>query len=545
MTSDAQTLPAVRRAGGARIERPVLCPTLVPATLGLAFSLALSADTLLRDGLGGAAFPVWVAMTVVGLAWLAWRAGLSVSREAAGWLAAAVFFSFGLAWRDSEVLQAFDFLATFGTLLLAAASLDSPHAVLFAPRLRTTARAALSSLGSAASGFAHLVFRDAAAHHDSKRWSVVGQRTLRIALVAAALTLIFGSLLSSADPIFASFVALPSLDASALLRHTLVVVLLTWGIGGWARGALIEKTDSANGVGVRTWQLDTLDITTAFVTLIVLFGGFIVAQLGWLFGGEAFLRARTGLTAATYARKGFFQMVWVVALVIPLLVATRSALRPGRALARRHTALALPVVALLGAIILSAALRMRLYVHYYGLSTDRVYPLVFMAWLGFVLVWLSATTLRGRSQCFGPGIVLSALGTLAGLNVVVPDVVVARVNVARSIADVGLPLDSQYLSSLSGEAAEWAVQAILDDARRARATPVDQHPLNRCATLNGLLGRWGAISPVRASRTQPGAWRSWNAGEAHALRVVARREAELEAAQREACVRAKVAAPQG
>ena len=64
-----------------------------------------------------------------------------------------------------------------------------------------------------------------------------------------------------------------------------------------------------------------------------------------------FLHARTGLTAAAYARQGFFQMVWVVTLVVPVLVGTRAALRPGKALARRHTLLSLPVIVLLGAII--------------------------------------------------------------------------------------------------------------------------------------------------------------------------------------------------
>jgi hypothetical protein len=232
-------------------------------------------------------------------------------------------------------------------------------------------------------------------------------------------------------------------------------------------------------------------------------------------------------------------MVWVVALVIPLLVATRSAIGPGRALARRHTTLALPVVVLLGAIILSAALRMRLYVHYYGLSTDRVYPLVFMAWLGFVLVWLSATTLRGRSQCFGPGIVLSALGTLAGLNVVVPDVVVARVNVARSIGASTPPLDVHYLTTLSGEAAEVAVRAILTAPRAtvvvSPANATYDYAVNWCSTIRGLVWRWGPASASRLRRAEPGAWRSWNAGDVHALGVVARYQAQLDAAALEAC----------
>ena len=81
----------------------------------------------------------------------------------------------------------------------------------------------------------------------------------------------------------------------------------------------------------------------------MLFAAFVVAQLGWFFGGEQFLRAATGLTAAQYARGGFFQMLWVVALVVPVLVVTRGALRAGHARSRAGTRCSpLPIVALLG-----------------------------------------------------------------------------------------------------------------------------------------------------------------------------------------------------
>jgi Domain of unknown function (DUF4173) len=528
----------------ARAEPPVLCPSVVPATLGLAFSLAVSADALFRAGPAGAAFPGWVATTAGCLMVLAARADRAVSREAKGWLGIALVFSIGLAWRDSEMLQAFDFLVTAGALVLAAASLGGARGVLFAPRLRDTVHAALSSARSIAGGFALLVFRDAAARYDTHRWSTVARRAIRIGLLVGALTLVFGSLLTSADPIFASFVSLPNFDLSEFARHAIIVAVLAWVLGGWARGALIDAPESPISRHAPAWRLGTLEVTTIFVTLIVLFAAFVVAQLGWLFGGEAFLQARTGLTAAAYARQGFFQMVWVVTLVIPLLVATRSALAPGWALARRYSMLAIPVVVLLGAIVASAALRMRLYVRYYGLSIERVYPLVFMAWLAFILVWLCVTTLRGRPRRFGPGLVLSGLVTLAGLNIVVPDSVVARVNVARSTVDGAQPLDVHYLSTLSGEAVELTVPAILAapsaappaaSVSPATANPTSDYRVTRCSTVRRILSRWGAGSEARVRQAQLGAWRSWNAGEVYALRVVARYQTQLDAAASDAC----------
>ena len=126
-------------------------------------------------------------------------------------------------------------------------------------------------------------------------------------------------------------------------------------------------------------------------------------------------------------------MVLVVVLVVPVLVGTRAALRPGRELARRHTLLSLPVIVLLGAIIVSAMLRMKMYTHYYGLTTDRVYPLVFMLWLAVVIVWLAITVLRDWGRPFIAGTVISGLGTLLALNVADPDAIVARSNIARAV----------------------------------------------------------------------------------------------------------------
>jgi hypothetical protein len=266
-----------------------------------------------------------------------------------------------------------------------------------------------------------------------------------------------------------------------------------------------------------------------------LFGAYVLTQLGWFFGGEPFLRATTGLTAAQYARQGFFQMVWVVALVVPLLLATRAALAPDPSLARRHTLLALPIVALLGAIIASAALRMRLYVQYYGLTTERLYTLVFMGWLTIVLALLATTVLRGRGRPFVAGSIVSALTLLFGLHVEVPDVIVARVNLARAESpSVATRLDLAHLASLSGEAVPLAVQATLapplEHGRRDRLD-ADAH----CAAASRLLHQWGPVSRAAEARRADGAWRSWNAGESRALRAVAAHSVELRRMRHATC----------
>jgi len=208
-------------------------------------------------------------------------------------------------------------------------------------------------------------------------------------------------------------------------------------------------------------------------------------------------------------------------------------LAQGRALARRHTLLSLPLVALLGLMIVSAALRMKLYVHYYGLSTDRLYPLVFMVWLGVVLGWLSLTVLRGWNRPFLAGVAVSAFATLVGLNISSPERIVATVNVARATTTSARDsLDVRYLTTLGGEATDIAVKAVL--ATSWSSTTIEQRRM-RCYAVRNLLNRWGPTSPNFADATSSASWRTWNAGKADGLEAVRQNVGRLETIRRTEC----------
>ena len=518
-------------------------PRLILAT---ALLVGIAADALLRRGFVGIAFPIWIGIVALAAVLLARQGDRSPTREAYGWLVAAVVAAAGLAWRDASELQALDFLATLLSLGLAAVALGQPHAALLGARLRDTVWAGARVLRDVFIGALPLTLRElvAASSRDAggrHRWPV-----LRVALIVIVLAVVFGALLSSADPIFASLVAIPDFDIEIFLSHVLVAGFFAWVFAGWSRGAFISAATATRPPERLPLTLGMTDMTAALATLDALFALFILAQLGWLFGGEAFLQARTGLTAAEYARKGFFQMVFVVMLAVPLIVATRALLAPSGDATRRHTRLAIPMVILLLAMIASAALRMRLYVQYFGLTTDRFYTLAIMAWLAFVLAWLAATALRGRDRHFVAGAVLSGFATLLVLNVVVPDRVVARVNVARAQQPTpagGTPLDLAYLSTLSGEAMSAAIAATLTppanlsgstvSAPRGaqQLTPVAQ----RCRAAQRIRSRWGPSSRAAAERDEPGSWRQWNAGEQGALELAAENARALLAIEHEAC----------
>ena len=528
--------------GPARVptSRPFLPRPLARSVVGAAVLLGITGDALLREPPAGPAFGVWISLVALNAIALLWRTERAVARETVLWLCTAVLFSLGLAWRNSGTLQAFDTLAVIGCLGMAAISARDSGAALFARRLRDTFFTGLDVVGGVLVGVLPLVLRDSLASGDGSR--VVGrfQSLLRPAIIAGLALLIFGSLLRGADPIFASVIAIPRFDVGMVISHVVLTGFLAWVFAGWARTALVTGPRRHRADAPLPIQLGAADITAALGTLAVLFAAFIATQFGWFFGGEPFLRARTGLTAAMYARQGFFQMVWVVLLVVPVLVGTRAALAPGRELEQRHTLLSLPVVVLLGAIIVSATLRMKMYIHFYGLTTERFYPLVFMMWLAVVVGWLALTVLRGWGRPFVAGTVISGLVTLLTLNVVDPDTIVARVNIARALrlSPSGQPaLDLVHLSRLSGGGVELATSALLASPSTSAGGDTGGSGLDsqRCMAARLLLGNWGPTSRVRQRLQKDGAWRFWNRDDARAMRVVSKNSRAVDAIQHASC----------
>jgi hypothetical protein len=291
--------------------------------------------------------------------------------------------------------------------------------------------------------------------------------------------------------------------------------------------------------------LGLTEVSVALGSLVLLFAAFVAVQLRYFFGGNALVQATAGMSYAEYARRGFFELVTVAALVLPVLLSANVLLRRDTPRAQRvYRALSLTLLGLLGIIMYSALARMRLYQAAYGLSTDRLYATVFMAWLVVVFGWFTVTVLREREARFLVGVVISAWAFLAGLNTANPAAFVANGNIAR--AEQGKELDVHYLARLGADAAPALTRYLVAkpltppfawpraelapgdsstaaQAQRARdteryVTSRDDYTA-RCYAARSLLNEWG-----------PGAstdWRSWTLGGARARRVVAANESSL------------------
>lgn len=503
--------------------------------------LGALADALLRDPPWGIGLLVWMVAFAGTVVALAWKRGNGLTREQGAWLFAALFFAGNFAWRDSEALQFYDFIGMLGALLLLGATVSRASAVhtVLGTRVRDLLMSAARIVGSVTYAVLILLFRDSSLDTEALRGSR-SKAAIRGALIALPLLLLFGVLLSQADPVFASIFSLPRIDVGRILSHIVVAGFFTWVVGGWLRGALVDERAPAKLPEGIALKLGTTEMTIVLGALNVLFALFVAVQIGWLFGGEALVRRTTGLGYAQYARRGFFELVWVSLLVLPVLLGTRAAIPSTDQVAlRRHRQLAIPLIVLLGAMMISAAGRMQLYVQYYGLTVDRVFAMVFMGWLALVFVWLALTVLRGRSRDFAAGMTVSGFAVLGAMNLMNPEALVARVNIARAPraaptvdslqatpAQGAAPsaprpaLDVWYLATLNGDAAPYVVSALLAPPLAHESAASRQEEVKmRCNALRHILKRWVG--------TPAGDWRRWNVSAQRARRAAAAEESRL------------------
>jgi hypothetical protein len=221
---------------------------------------------------------------------------------------------------------------------------------------------------------------------------------------------------------------------------------------------------------------------------------FVLVQLRYLFGGRGLVEERVHLTYAQYARHGFFELVAVAVLVLPLLVAANTFVR-----SRLVRWLSFGLVALVFVVMASALQRLRLYQQEYGLTELRLYATGVVLWLALVFALLAVTVLRGRPRPFALGAIVLGFAATLALNVLNPDAWIVRTNLSRP------QVDAAYLARLSDDAVPTLLQRL----------PTLERPLQR-SLAQALLARDAQHDFV-----------GWNASRARAGSLLASHHDEL------------------
>ena len=477
--------------------------------LGLAASavaLGILGDALFQGEPLGLNVGLWTVAFVAALTLLLRVSRAPLHQGRRFMVAPLLVFSLLFIWHASPLLAAVNLLALAGAVSMGALRRTRPR--LRSLTLSDYGGGALAAGCSAIAGALPLLMSDI-------RWTeVVGTaRSAKLAAVARGLAigvpllLLFGGLFVAADAVFKQLVssAIPTIDLAAVVR-VLVVVVWAWVAGGLLRDLLAPREErrlihaDALASRGRSLRLATLEVTVALAILDLLFLAFVLVQFRYLFGGNGLVESRAHLTYAEYARHGFFELVTVTALVLPLLLLADWVLRDQKGGRRAFTWAAAILLALLGIVVASALQRMRLYMQQYGLTELRLYASGVIVWLAVVCMWFAATVLRGKRHAFAVGALATGFAASLAVNVLNPDALIARTNVRRPAVDIA------YLTRLSDDAVPTLVAHL-------PVLPVAEQR----ALARGLL---------RRERAQ-GDWRSWNLARARAAVVLRQHRSEL------------------
>ena len=349
---------------------------------------------------------------------------------------------------------------------------------------------------------------------------------LRGLALALPVLLVFTYLLSSADLIFADYVAdLFSLDifdhvAEWIWRGMLIVLLSVLLAGGLALALTRRAEDEEQSVLERGLAqlpghlaIGFIETTTILVLVNMLFAAFVGIQFTYLFGGAANV-TEAGYTFADYARRGFFELLTVAILTMLLVLGLNwLARRENKGQIRLFNGLGSVLVGLVLVMLVSAWRRMALYEAAFGYTELRLIVYVCMAWLAVILVWFWLT-LWLRPDRFAIGALLAVMGFVATLNLINPDAFIARQNLDRYGRSGDL--DVAYLANLSDDAVPQLVRGLnlaVGDAEKqltpacADAWMMDYEEVDCYATPYEII--WEALNGRYQSLTTDTTWQRW------------------------------------
>jgi hypothetical protein len=314
-----------------------------------------------------------------------------------------------------------------------------------------------------------------------------GLPAVRALAISWVVLTFFTVLLSAADPIFGGIVAETldvDLSPDRVVRFALVAGVAAWAVLGMSRRAVGRQAPRTEFRPSRFGLTEALAVTAS---LNLLFAGFLAVQFTYLFDGRV---GRVDLGYAQYARKGFFELVFVAGCVLALILVIDWFI------AVRMRSLDLLHLALIGQTLVmawSAVVRMMAYTSEFGLSELRLYTTAFMAWIAVMMALTAVTVLRGRRDSFALGAFIAGLAAVVALVAVSPDALIAETNLAR--LDSGHDVDVAYLASLSVDAVPAMVArfgAVDPETRSELSAALD----STRADLVDRADRWG--------------WRSWS-----------------------------------
>lgn len=254
------------------------------------------------------------------------------------------------------------------------------------------------------------------------------------------------------------------------MNETVVTVILGAGLFCviYARSVALAKLEKTEPVAKsNTKGFDKLIVNTALIGLCLVYLLYLVSQLTYLVSGFAGI-VPEGYTPAEYARRGFFEMAWLCAINMGLILLAVSLVRKSgdRApLSTRLMCLFLGLVTLFMAVVASS--KMLTYIDNYGLTRLRVMTQLIIIFFGLMALTVSVSLFLKKPR-YMPVLLIGAL-LLGGSTLWVDvDSVVAAYNVHAYQTGALETVDVYYLGEL-GSGAIPHIAKLVDDQNPAVA----------------------------------------------------------------------------
>ncbi|MCC7357625.1 DUF4173 domain-containing protein [Candidatus Uhrbacteria bacterium] len=274
-----------------------------------------------------------------------------------------------------------------------------------------------------------------------------GSKILQGIVLAFPFVVLFVALFSSADPFFRHFFdeSIGSFFEEGLFARFLIDVFIICYVSG-SSWLLIERAKSEEirtTHSIKCAPISQIVFVSFLSVLNILFFVFLIFQFTYFFGGEQVLRA-AGISYAEYARGGFFQLLIVASIVFSIswfvYIKTTTA---------SHTLVRIAALILIvqtSVVLLSATMRLGLYVDKYGMTVMRFWAYAGIAYVGLLLVFVSMSFLFRFSAVHATKVLFIGMLSLPSFlllwNV---EATVVRYNLKRMTVIYGPSYDMSYV----------------------------------------------------------------------------------------------------
>jgi hypothetical protein len=466
----------------------------------LILGMALLGDFLLRLHIWDINATLWLlALMILAIPINLRKSAILLPHATKYFFIAAAFFACFFALRDAVsvkclAMMAWSLCLIYGIAILHRFPWTNSGIVAFATEgPETTLYAVTSRMAKEASGDISISSDTA-----SRIFYVI-----RGLILAVPFLVVFYYLFAMADAQFSRTIT-SYINIETILNH--LARLSMAGLISWSLLAGIihrdEKTPKYKiGYKIPSIHMNAVEVSIATGLISLLFVLFVSMQFQYLFGGMDYLMKAPSLSAANYARSGFFELILAASLVLGSLYFFDWLSRDSSPPTRRILHWFARVLLVLAAIVLISAIhRLFIYIKLFGLTEMRLLALAVIVWLATLFLWCERTVLCNRRNRFAAGTLVTALLIIALYGAINPHALIAGTHIER--CKEGKPLDFNYIQTLSKDALPTLYQS---------RDSLDEEHWNKL--LPGLPDAFHLNSKFYED------WRYWNYGLHRAIRT--------------------------